>query len=311
MAPTASGDGLALSTEGYVQKLRKYAFRSQQTEIVSTVTEVSEVQLRQIRKRKATTGSPVQTETKLTKRQSKIVSIKTTTKRQRSDGSGSHGQRKSPPLVGFPSITPSTLGLSHVVPHSLILGSMPGVTSLEKQEYYGYKQNAFWKIVGTAFKFDADTISYEEKTTKLVASGFILWDVLYGCERKGSLDSNIKSEVPNKLEELVVDLFPSVTRIFLNGKAAAGFFKRHFKDWLDSGCFIFGNETAREFFSPSKTSSRRDADKAIMPTSTAKSSRKPKSVALYIMPSTSPANASMRYAEKELIWMSSCFDVLS
>ncbi len=29
----------------------------------------------------------------------------------------------------------------------LILGTMPGIQSLEKHEYYGNERNAFWKII--------------------------------------------------------------------------------------------------------------------------------------------------------------------
>lgn len=33
----------------------------------------------------------------------------------------------------------------------LILGSMPGTVSLEKQEYYAFAQNAFWEMVFSLF----------------------------------------------------------------------------------------------------------------------------------------------------------------
>ena len=47
----------------------------------------------------------------------------------------------------------------------LILGSMPSVTSLEKQEYYGFKHNRFWKIIASYFQESFS--SYEDKVDQV------------------------------------------------------------------------------------------------------------------------------------------------
>ena len=73
----------------------------------------------------------------------------------------------------------------------LILGSMPSVVSLEKQEYYGFKHNRFWKIMGLYAGCRWE--SYEMKKRFILQEGFALWDVIDSCEREGSLDSKIKN----------------------------------------------------------------------------------------------------------------------
>jgi TDG/mug DNA glycosylase family protein len=75
----------------------------------------------------------------------------------------------------------------------LILGSMPGVRSLEAVEYYAHPQNAFWSILGAIFEFDP-AASYSARTGILKQRGIGLWDVLRSCDRKGSLDSSIIAE---------------------------------------------------------------------------------------------------------------------
>jgi hypoxanthine-DNA glycosylase len=97
----------------------------------------------------------------------------------------------------------------------LILGSIPGVKSLEMQQYYAHPQNKFWKIIFELFN-ENFTEDYMERVTILKKHHIALWDVIDSCERKGSLDSEIKNEEANQIAELV-EQHPNIKAIFCNG----------------------------------------------------------------------------------------------
>lgn len=97
----------------------------------------------------------------------------------------------------------------------LILGSIPGVKSLEKQQYYAHPQNKFWRIIFSLFN-ENFTEDYLERVNVLKKHHIALWDVIDTCERKGSLDSEIKNEEANQIAELL-EQFPNIKAIFCNG----------------------------------------------------------------------------------------------
>ncbi|MBD8081281.1 DNA-deoxyinosine glycosylase [Chryseobacterium caseinilyticum] len=97
----------------------------------------------------------------------------------------------------------------------LILGTVPGVKSLEKQEYYGHPQNKFWKIIFNLFR-EEFTENYVEKIAVLKKNKIALWDVIDTCERKGSLDSEIRNEEANDIKDLL-EKHPNIGVIFCNG----------------------------------------------------------------------------------------------
>jgi hypoxanthine-DNA glycosylase len=109
----------------------------------------------------------------------------------------------------------------------LILGTMPGATSLAKQEYYAYKRNHFWKIIYTLLDNLPISEIFEEKIQFLQANKIGLWDVLENCERKGSLDIHIKNQKENDFETLLKE-FPSITKIVFNGKESHKYFLKKF-----------------------------------------------------------------------------------
>lgn len=108
----------------------------------------------------------------------------------------------------------------------MILGSMPSVVSLDKQEYYGFKHNRFWKIMHAHFQMPIDT--YEEKKAIILQHHLFLWDVIGSCEREGSLDSKIKKVTVNNIEE-VIHTYPSITLVLCNGKKSYDLYQKYFK----------------------------------------------------------------------------------
>lgn len=98
----------------------------------------------------------------------------------------------------------------------LILGSVPGIKSLEMQEYYAHPQNKFWKILFELFQ-EEFTTNYSEKLNFLKKNHIAVWDVIDSCERKGSLDTEIRNENHHNILKLLED-FPTIKVIFCNGQ---------------------------------------------------------------------------------------------
>lgn len=105
----------------------------------------------------------------------------------------------------------------------LVLGSMPGVMSLEKREYYGHPMNIFWKIIFSMFGREiADT--YGDKIAFLKKNFIALWDVLESCERAGSADAAIRNPSPNDIKGLLRD-HPAIRCVLFNGKSVEKLFR--------------------------------------------------------------------------------------
>lgn len=111
------------------------------------------------------------------------------------------------------------------VPKVLILGSMPSVQSLEKQQYYGNPRNHFWPIMFELFK-QPPLESYDDKITFIKQKGIALWDTIGSGEREGSLDANIKHEQPNDIVGLLKKN-PTIGVIACNGTKSYQTFKTY------------------------------------------------------------------------------------
>ncbi len=159
-------------------------------------------------------------------------------------------------ISGFPPVVGSQ-------PRVLILGSMPGIASLDAYEYYALPRNAFWPIMGNLFGAHFE-LPYTQRLDVLMAGQVALWDVLGSCVRPGSLDASIetRSIAVNNFNRLFTD-HPTLRQVFFNGKKAAEIYRRHVLPKLDAVA----------------------AD-----------------IPGYALPSTSPAHASQSFDEKLKAW---------
>ena len=111
-------------------------------------------------------------------------------------------------------------------PRIIVLGSMPGVASLEAVQYYAHPRNAFWSIMGELFDFD-HAVDYDTRIGEIRKLPIILWDSLQSCHRPGSLDSNIDldsarvNDFPGLLQR-----YPEIRAIFFNGATSEKYFRR-------------------------------------------------------------------------------------
>ena len=113
----------------------------------------------------------------------------------------------------------------------LILGSMPGVASLEATEYYAFPRNVFWKIMGDLFDADPQ-LGYLSRLQKVKENHIALWDVIQTCHRPGSLDSAISDEGMETNDfKTFFKKHPHISHVYFNGQKAAGLFKK----WVTAG----------------------------------------------------------------------------
>ena len=109
----------------------------------------------------------------------------------------------------------------------LILGTIPGILSLQQQEYYGNARNQFWKIMQEILVNSDILPDYQSKIQLLQHHHIGLWDVVAACEREGSLDLNIKKPIVNDFNSFLKQ-YPTITTIVFNGKASYSLFFKKF-----------------------------------------------------------------------------------
>ena len=122
----------------------------------------------------------------------------------------------------------------------LVLGSFPSVQSLEKGEYYGHPRNHFWPLMAAIAQVAAGgdsgpsaavpflaSSAWEERRALAASLRLSIWDLVESCERRGSLDADIREALINDIPGILASQ-PSITSIALNGSLAASLFERRF-----------------------------------------------------------------------------------
>jgi len=118
----------------------------------------------------------------------------------------------------------------------LILGSMPGVASLEAAQYYAFPRNAFWHIMGDLFGAGPQ-LDYPSRLQVLNDNRIALWDVIQACIRPGSLDSSILDEGMETNDfRVFFQRHPHIGHVCFNGRKAADLFKKRVNPGLAVQC---------------------------------------------------------------------------
>jgi hypoxanthine-DNA glycosylase len=98
----------------------------------------------------------------------------------------------------------------------LVLGSFPGLASLQARQYYAHPRNQFWALLSALWGLDLAAMPYRRRLAAVRGRGLGIWDVYAACRRWGSLDSAIEDARCNDLAGLVAAT-PGLRGIAHNG----------------------------------------------------------------------------------------------
>lgn len=130
-------------------------------------------------------------------------------------------------------------------------------------EYYAHPRNLFWPFMSKLLGFEKE-LEYQERTSRLIQNKIAVWDVLQHCHREGSLDQAIQKDsmIPNDFITFLKK-HADIHSVFFNGRKAEEVFIKMVKP-----------EISQKFPSLKYTG----------------------------LPSTSPANASIKIDDKFVKW---------
>lgn len=108
----------------------------------------------------------------------------------------------------------------------LILGSLPGETSLAAQQYYAHARNQFWCLLEDVTELPLVAAPYERRLALLREAGIGLWDVVASGHRRASNDAGLVAVTMQPVAALARSL-PQLRLIASNGRKAAELLARH------------------------------------------------------------------------------------
>ncbi len=114
----------------------------------------------------------------------------------------------------------------------LILGSMPGESSLKAQEYYAHPSNRFWPLMAKLFNEPEAPAGYKARIAMLLRNHVALWDAISSCDRAGSLDSDIRNATANDFTGFLAK-WKTINTIGLNGGKAYAIFSKQNRTLFD------------------------------------------------------------------------------
>lgn len=103
---------------------------------------------------------------------------------------------------------------------TLILGSMPSITSRAKMKYYGHPTNRFWPLL--EYIYDTKIIDWQ---AFILEHHLAMWDVIESCDINASSDSTIKNVRVNDINKLLKET--EIENIFVLGKTAYNLYNKY------------------------------------------------------------------------------------
>ncbi|GMH57195.1 hypothetical protein TrST_g13328 [Triparma strigata] len=179
---------------------------------------------------------------------------------------------------------------------------------------YGNWKNPFWNIAATAYNYKRELTTYDEKKRNLIDNGYALWDVCGRVEKKtgSSLDTDIKSSVPNKIPELLTE-YKDIKKIVFPA-TSSNFFVKHFKEtilseWLIASFWICTDDVGKMAMNNIKHSQLPNVRTGSRSDLEALRDSGEQVIELVIVQSTSPANCrhGVTPPVKEKDWLVKCY----